>query len=495
MVCSRKEPGERKGSRDSRYLDLPAIYPPLLTIRSVQRWKHFVLRAGTATLARLRAQDRMRRDTGALSTLAQQPTADLNWKQEVNQRIAAHKRRKEPGAADRPLPATGHFGANSRAAEAAARVAARYAHAPSYNQMLAEEARAAVRAAEAASEVALKMQAAAESVLAELESAAGVEPELERERDEGAFQRASAAPETFFDPFLELERPIAPVEQHVPASGLVIRWEPDLPVRSTHPARVRATRRTEQLALTLEDWRGPATGYGEPELVEPAQPIHANLIEFPRELIAARKARPRIAEGPLAPEGGTRGQLSIFEVDPGSICTQPLQADSAVETHAPGWSRLRLDAERWPEPAAESAAQAHPIQLAPLGLRLMAAVVDAAMMVAILVVAGMVAAANIDSQPAMKTMEIAGAAALFAIGVLYQGLFFMTAGTTPGMRYAGISLCTFDDQNPTREQMRRRIGAMILSLLPVGLGVLWAIFDEDHLSWHDRISRTYQRCG
>jgi hypothetical protein len=63
------------------------------------------------------------------------------------------------------------------------------------------------------------------------------------------------------------------------------------------------------------------------------------------------------------------------------------------------------------------------------------------------------------------------------------------------MRYAGISLCTFDDQMPTREQLRSRIGAMLLSLLPVGLGVLWAIFDEEHLSWHDRISHTYLRRG
>jgi hypothetical protein len=61
------------------------------------------------------------------------------------------------------------------------------------------------------------------------------------------------------------------------------------------------------------------------------------------------------------------------------------------------------------------------------------------------------------------------------------------------MKYARISLCTFDDQEPTRAQMRSRLVAMLLSVLPLGLGVLWAIFDEEHLSWHDRLSRTYQR--
>ena len=42
-----------------------------------------------------------------------------------------------------------------------------------------------------------------------------------------------------------------------------------------------------------------------PEFVDhiiEALPLPANLIEFPRELVAARKARPRLAEGPLREE-------------------------------------------------------------------------------------------------------------------------------------------------------------------------------------------------
>jgi hypothetical protein len=48
---------------------------------------------------------------------------------------------------------------------------------------------------------------------------------------------------------------------------------------------------------------------------------------------------------------------------------------------------------------------------------------------------------------------------------------------------------------PTREQRCARLVAMVLSVLPVGLGVAWAIFDEEHLSWHDRLSQTYLRRG
>ena len=431
-----------------------------------------------------------------MSSPATRPNADLDWKQEVNKRLAAHKSRKESAAGDRAVPALSQHGTNTRAAQAAARVAARYANVPSYNQILADEARAAVRAAEAASHAALKMQAAAESVLAELEFA--VEAEAPRVQQE-TLQSQPVASDTFFDSFLEVERPVAAAEQPAPTGELEIRWESDLPVRRSQAAASRASRRAEQFALTLDDWRGSGSAptYGEPETVEPAQPIHANLIEFPRELIAARKARPRIAEGPLAPEGDEPGQLSIFEVDPGTICIEPAPADVAVETHPSGWSKLRLDKEAVAEPAAESAAhpRTHPIELAPLQLRGLAAVVDLALIGAVFSAVAMTVAANLSSQPSMKSMEIAAGAAFFAIGMGYQAFFFLLAGLTPGMRYAGISLCNFEDEMPSREQLRRRVAAMVLSLLPVGLGVLWAIFDEDHLSWHDRISRTYTRCG
>jgi uncharacterized RDD family membrane protein YckC len=61
------------------------------------------------------------------------------------------------------------------------------------------------------------------------------------------------------------------------------------------------------------------------------------------------------------------------------------------------------------------------------------------------------------------------------------------------MKYAGISLCTFEGHNPTRAQRCGRLVSLILSVLPLGLGLVWAIFDDDHLSWHDRLSRTYLR--
>ena len=404
------------------------------------------------------------------------------WKQELNRRLAAHKNRKgEVPAAAEPRPEARQ--ASSRAAQAAARVAARYAQAPSYSQMLAEEARAAVRAAEAASMAALEAQAAAESVLAGLEAAAGQGPAWQPE-----FSRVpDPPPPVFFDPFFTQDRTLVGTQERAQD-----RVAPPVP----RPSLLDKPG-TLPVAVPAVEWEHPVPIDRSPETVETTRPIHANLIEFPRELVATRRARPRIAEGGV--DTGRVGQLSIFEVDPGAISIEPEAAESAAEPAVADWARIRLDAE--PEFGADRHADPAPalsaahLPVAPVGLRLMAALVDGALIGAAFLAAAMMTALGIHHFTAGKPIELAALAALLVIGVLYQALFFTWSDATPGMRYAGISLCTLDGQKPTREQLRRRVGALALSVLPVGLGLLWAIFDDDHLSWHDRLSFTYQRKG
>jgi uncharacterized RDD family membrane protein YckC len=61
------------------------------------------------------------------------------------------------------------------------------------------------------------------------------------------------------------------------------------------------------------------------------------------------------------------------------------------------------------------------------------------------------------------------------------------------MWYAGIGLSTLDGLVATREQRFRRLSVLPLSVFPMGLGLAWSLFDEDHLTWHDRLSGTYPR--
>jgi hypothetical protein len=93
----------------------------------------------------------------------------------------------------------------------------------------------------------------------------------------------------------------------------------------------------------------------------------------------------------------------------------------------------------------------------------------------------------------LQTAAMSAFGIIVLLGMLYQYVFFTFSDATPGMRYARIGLCSFSDDNPTREAMRRRILALVLSTAPLGLGLLWSLLDDDRMGWHDRISRMYQR--
>jgi uncharacterized RDD family membrane protein YckC len=241
---------------------------------------------------------------------------------------------------------------------------------------------------------------------------------------------------------------------------------------------------------------------GEVEVVEPAQPIQGNVIEFPRELVATRKARPRLSESPQA-DSESSVQLSIFEVDPAVLPEQPV-LDSAASTAsemwtAPQWSGIELDAqppsefeqlldEPDPLPAQSSA-----LEPAGAGWRLMAIVMDSTLVAAAAVAAGSEVLHKMPTLPSLRVTEIGAAAILVVFAALYQMLFFTLGTATPGMKYAHLQLCTFEGYLPTRAQRSARLLAMLLSVLPAALGLAWALFDEDRLSWHDRLSRTYLR--
>ena len=141
------------------------------------------------------------------------------------------------------------------------------------------------------------------------------------------------------------------------------------------------------------------------------------------------------------------------------------------------------------QPAAETAM----LHQAPFSRRIMATMVDVALILGVVCAIAAFLASRLHHLPGMRASEILAVVTLAVVTVLYQVLFLLYAKCTPGMRYAEIALCTFDDEYPTRAQMKTRLVAMLLSLLPMGLGMLWAIFDEDSLSWHDRHSRTYLR--
>jgi uncharacterized RDD family membrane protein YckC len=350
------------------------------------------------------------------------------WKKELNERLAATRSRRLRQAPEQvTLPGLEHVGQKleSRASRLAAKVAQRYANAPSYSEVLAAEARAQSRAATA------DLQAEDETPFAQ------TSPERT--------PAASWASETVSDPHRE---------------------EPmDLP---------------EEIE--------------EEPVFAGVEPLAVNLIEFPRELVAARKLRPRLAEGPLretfeeAEHDGS--QLKIFEVAPESV-SQKVSIGSAA---AAEWSSIRLDIAT-PVLSARTPAPSHQISLKTASLedRVMAGIFDLALITAAFAIFILVFVACTTHPPTGRPALIAAGAVLAGFCLLYQFLFFRFAEGTPGMRYAKIALCTFEDENPTRKATCRRVLFLVLSAAPLGLGFLWACFDPDRLGWHDRMSRIYQR--
>lgn len=434
-----------------------------------------VIRELTARMTKdVRGSRRDPKGIRVLSTLPSSPTPLPTWKQEVNRRLAEHKTRRGISVVDENDLSGQQGSANSRAAAAAARVAARYAKAPSYSELQATDARAALRAAEAATRAAVEAQVAAQAVLDQIEiSLEDSEPEAQ------SYQVA----EPTRQPEVKAAEP-----EPVGHGGMEIRWEPDMPQRAVHTEAYSAS----QYDWTAQDHYDAAPVYEEIE----AQAIPANLIHFPREIVATRRMRPRLADGPAEIESP---QLSIFEVDPNTVSTEPM--GQKAETGDPvwigsSWHQMQLDEEPHSEHLPDYYAlvpDEHRLYQAPFGRRMMATVVDAGLIMGLVFGTIYLIASNMDTLPGKHAFELCAVVAVLGFAALYEWFFLTFAKVTPGMRYAQLALCTFDEELPTREQVNGRLKAMLISVLPVGLGMLWSIFDEDQMSWHDRLSKTYLR--
>ena len=261
-----------------------------------------------------------------------------------------------------------------RSAQIAAAVAERYAQTQSYRAFLAAEAERAIQQARAAAEVAAmnaQAVAAAQQRLLEAFDEHADRSHADAQKadvdENGPAEAAGAAQPATTEPKAPAELNLWPDLEPAPApqpkthrsrpqasaggrtsdleprtsnpgpqAGLTVRLYEDaasaahVDLGLTQRAAAARTNRTEERneaeahALDEEIAFRQAPVFEEP--AGPPVPLPANLIEFPRQLIASRKARPRYAEGPLRDEAEAApgdGQLRIFEVDPAQIATSP----------------------------------------------------------------------------------------------------------------------------------------------------------------------------
>jgi uncharacterized RDD family membrane protein YckC len=90
-----------------------------------------------------------------------------------------------------------------------------------------------------------------------------------------------------------------------------------------------------------------------------------------------------------------------------------------------------------------------------------------------------------------KTDAIVYLAVAYLFYALYFFLFTVMAGATPGMQFRGLTVVRLDGSLPDSRQLLWRNFGYLLSGATLMLGFLWAIWDEDHFTWQDRMSQTY----
>ena len=99
---------------------------------------------------------------------------------------------------------------------------------------------------------------------------------------------------------------------------------------------------------------------------------------------------------------------------------------------------------------------------------------------------------SLGGQFTLSKLSAAVYALTFAIVYLqYFALFTVFGGTTPGMMFRGLQVTSFTGDPPTPRQMLLRSAGYIISAGTFFLGFFWAWWDEDALTWHDRLSHTY----
>jgi uncharacterized RDD family membrane protein YckC len=120
-------------------------------------------------------------------------------------------------------------------------------------------------------------------------------------------------------------------------------------------------------------------------------------------------------------------------------------------------------------------------ELAGLGTRLIALIIDGFVLGIISWVIGLVLGDT-------ATGGIGG----FIIGVAYQWYFLTQQnGQTPGKKLMGIRVIKVNGQ-PLQgaDAVIRYIGYYINSIV-IMIGWVWAIFDENNQGWHDKLAGTY----
>lgn len=122
--------------------------------------------------------------------------------------------------------------------------------------------------------------------------------------------------------------------------------------------------------------------------------------------------------------------------------------------------------------------------------RLGAGIIDALFIVGCWLIFSLVVVFIPDFQFLSSSAGLGLGAVLLAIALSYLFLFTVLSARTLGMNYMGLAVVRFDGKMSSVHDVGLRTFGYCISMGCFGLGFLWAFFDPERLTWHDRISKT-----
>jgi uncharacterized RDD family membrane protein YckC len=240
-----------------------------------------------------------------------------------------------------------------------------------------------------------------------------------------------------------------------------------------------------------------------------ALPLRGSAVPAP-----AREAPPLIAMPTReAPASRVARQQSLFRVIPFESIAPPREEDTparqrppVVRDRTPAPKRARraphpnqqslefaapeTQPSALPETAAKPAVQCD-APVASIRARSTAVALDVSIvLVGFGVVLGILRA-RAGELPLSGTAALIYGAAFALLLFFYKLLACVRSGHSPGARMMGLRVLHFDGRPADTRQRLLRLVSGCLSLLPLGVGFLWALVDEERLTFHDHITRTF----
>ncbi len=121
--------------------------------------------------------------------------------------------------------------------------------------------------------------------------------------------------------------------------------------------------------------------------------------------------------------------------------------------------------------------------------RLAALLYDGILLIAVLFIATAIVLPFSQGE-AMRPQNPFYTSYLFIICFLFFAWFWMHGGQTLGMRSWRLRLERIDGEPITLWHVLLRYLSAIPSLLLLGIGFFWMLFNKDKLTWHDQFSET-----